>query len=59
MSTYATRDDEHVMRILSGATFGPNARVTLPSGKVMSSDEMTWNAEADGPPSPPHSENDS
>lgn len=35
MSTYATRDDEHVMRILSGATFGPNARVTLPSGKVM------------------------
>ncbi len=34
-----TPDDDNVLRMLAGATFGPGAAVTLPSGQVVDADE--------------------
>jgi len=31
--------DDAVLRMLSGANFGPNAHLTLPSGETLTSDE--------------------
>ena len=32
-------DDEMILRMLAGARFGPNASLTLPSGRVLSASE--------------------
>lgn len=38
-------NDEKLLRALGGATFGPSASLTLPSGKKLSSDEANWEAD--------------
>lgn len=35
-----TPNDAAFMRMMAGATFGPDARVTLPSGKTITGTEM-------------------
>lgn len=34
-------DDDAILRMLAGANFAPGARVTLPTGREMSGDELT------------------
>jgi hypothetical protein len=35
-------DDEKLLRVMAGATFGPQARLVLPSGRELTSDEANW-----------------
>lgn len=53
----STRDDDAaLLRALRGATFGPNASVTLPTGETLAGDEMAlWvDAENAGRPTFEH-----